>query len=407
MTPTSSLSIRGRALDSKGGVMQRFKAVLADPYDAEKNPGGLVNIGTSENLQLGAYEFSYGPGPTGSPRLLKAMAAHINRYFHPNLPVEPEQLRFTNGITSLSEMLAFAICDAGDYLLLSRPSYQAFSSDWGTRADVKCEYVSFGDTDQFSTDGVPAYREAILSARQAGNCIRALILCNPHNPLGKCYTKDALIGTMRLCNEYQIHLVMDEVYALSVYDVPDKHAVPFTSALSLPTDKYIDPNYFHHIYSFSKDFAAGGIRLGCCYTRNEELNQALDSIVFFGASGNINELAGCLILEDQDYLSHFLDLSKKRLSENNVLTRELLDKHGIDYYKGANAGFFLWINLRPWLPEIDEAEDAWKAEDSLTQKLLENQVYITNGKALNAEEPGWYRLIFAQDAEIVKLGIER
>lgn len=50
MTSKTSLSTRGQAFEGKGGVMKRFKTILADPYDAEKNPGGMVNIGTSENV---------------------------------------------------------------------------------------------------------------------------------------------------------------------------------------------------------------------------------------------------------------------------------------------------------------------------------------------------------------------
>ena len=202
---------------------------------------------------------------------------------------------------------------------------------------VGCEFVSFGDIDQFSAACVSAYSDAIQAANKEGKRIRAIMLCNPHNPLGKCYTKDAIVGMMKLCHDRKIHLLVDEIYALSVYDVPDKHAVSFTSALSLPTDDYIDPLYLHHLYGFSKDFAAGGIRMGVCTTRNEDLRKALAAESFFGWSGNINERVACLILEDHDYLSHFLDLSRKRLSSNNVLVRKLLDKNEINYYKGANG----------------------------------------------------------------------
>ena len=62
------------------------------------------------------------------------MARHINRLFNPSLAVDPEQILFANGVTSLCEMLGFAICDEGDSVLLSRPIYQAFKSDFGTKA---------------------------------------------------------------------------------------------------------------------------------------------------------------------------------------------------------------------------------------------------------------------------------
>ena len=274
--------------------------------------------------------------------------------------------------------------------------------------------MSFGDTDQFEVEGVAKYEEAITAATAKGIRIKALILCNPHNPLGKCYTKAALIAFMKLCNEHKIHLLVDEIYAMSVYDVPDPAAVKFTSILSLNTDDYIDKAYFHHLYGMSKDTAAGGIRLGCLYTRNKELMKGVSTIAQFHWSGNANEKVATLMLEDEKWMDEFLALSRERLSKGNVMTRKLLDEQGIKYYPGANAGFFLWIDLRPYLHQLDTddvkadgSKDLWKAEDELTMKLFANKVFLTNGKEMSAEEPGWYRLIFSQDERIVREGIKR
>ena len=63
------------------------------------------------------------------------------------------------------------------------------------------------------------YEEAILKAAKDGVKIRALLLCNPHNPLGKCYTVDALKAHFVLCKKYNIHLISDEIYGLSVFEI--------------------------------------------------------------------------------------------------------------------------------------------------------------------------------------------
>lgn len=74
------------------------------------------------------------------------------------------------------------------------------------------------------------------------------MLCNPHNPLGKCYPRDTIIALMKFCDKYKIHLLSDEIYAGSVYDVPDKHAVKFTSVLSFDYTPYIHPDFVHVLY---------------------------------------------------------------------------------------------------------------------------------------------------------------
>lgn len=81
-------------------------------------------------------EFSYNEGPLGTTRLRDAMASHMNRYFHPQVPIDPDCLTFSNGVGTACEMLAFTICNAGDGILFSRPIYQGFKHDFGTRAKL-------------------------------------------------------------------------------------------------------------------------------------------------------------------------------------------------------------------------------------------------------------------------------
>lgn len=257
--------------------------------------------------------------------------------------------------------------------------------------------------DQFKVDAVANYETALQEVEKKGTRIRALMLCHPHNPLGRCYPRETLTAFMKLCQKHKIHLLVDEIYALSVFEIPDPKAVKFESVLSLDTDKYINPNYLHLLYGMSKDTAAGGLRLGCIYTQNKDLMQAMMSISNFHWSGSANEKVGALMLEDEKWMDGFLQLSRERLATNNKIVRKMLDDEGIEYYLGANAGFFLWIDLRKYLP----GGDAWAAENELTKRLFQNKVFLTDGQGLSAEEAGWYRLIFSQDLKVVKEGIRR
>ena len=58
---------------------------------------------------------------------------------------------------------------------------------------------------------------------------------------------------MHLCQKYQIHLLSDEIYALTTFvskDIPDP--VPFTSLLSINKTGIIDPSLCHVIHGMSK-----------------------------------------------------------------------------------------------------------------------------------------------------------
>ena len=214
---------------------------------------------------------------------------------------------------------------------------------------------------------------------------------------------------MQLCSKYEIHLICDEIYALSVYDIPDAKAVGFESTLSLETQRYIDPSYLHVLYGMSNDYAASGLRMGCVYTRNSTLLRSLRLTGGLQWSGNASEKMAILMLEDEQWLSNFLQLSRERLAAANKLVRKILDDEGILYRKGANAGFFMWIDLRPYLPTSLDAplKARWTAEQELLKQLMENKVFINNGQDLSAEEPGWFRVVFAQDERLIKEGLHR
>ena len=58
---------------------------------------------------------------------------------------------------------------------------------------------------------------------------------------------------MRLCQKYQIHLISDEVYAMSVWHNPEyPDAVGFTSVLELDVEGLIDPRLVHVLWGLSK-----------------------------------------------------------------------------------------------------------------------------------------------------------
>ena len=419
-----TLSTRGLAT-AKTSMRKILSPILSDNYDPETNPAGYVNMGTAENyimtpdvsafanekMRTTAKTFTYGNGPWGSPRLREAMASHMNRHFNPHQPVIPDDILFANGITSLCELLGFTIAEQGDGILFPSPVYNAFQTDFSAKAGVKCVFTPFHGTDQFNPACVQKYEDALIKAESEGVKVRALLLCNPHNPLGKCYSKTTLIALMQFCQKYKIHLLADEVYALSVYDIDDQSALPFTSVLSFDHSDYISRDFLHLLYGFSKDLAAGGLRLGCLWTQNEAVMDAVGAISQFSWSGSMNETIATLMLEDREWLHAFTTKSRILLTERNLMVRRMLEDKGIGYYKGANAGFFLWADFRPWLPrengEGEVLQDEWDREAELVRRMSEKKLYFTDGRSSSAEEAGWFRIIFSQEKAVINEGMRR
>jgi aspartate/methionine/tyrosine aminotransferase len=113
-------------------------------------------------------------------------------------------------------------------------------------------YAAFDDVDQFSVDCVRKYEDALLQAGKDGVKVKALLICNPHNPLGKCYPSDTLRALMEFCHKYKIHLISDEVFGLSVFDVKGEKRRPFTSILSIDPKGLLSTDWIHVFYGMSK-----------------------------------------------------------------------------------------------------------------------------------------------------------
>lgn len=359
----------------------RLQPLLSNIYHPKDNSKGIVDMGTAENvrqhslyssltspnqypqhvmtkdvssfantkIRTSPHDFTYGEGPWGSKRLRTAMAIHMNKYFHPFAAIHPDDLVFANGITSLCELFGYAIGSPNDGILISRPSYQAFPADFGAKAGLKCVFVSFGNVDQFSPAAIENYESTLLEARDQGISIKALLLCNPHNPLGRCYPLETIKAVMQLCKKYSLHLFADEVYALSGFS---SFSVPFSSVLSFDSSSYISPDHLHVVYGMSKDFAAGGFRLGCLYSRNTALMEAVSAVSQFSWSGPLTQLFAAEMLEDEEWKSRFLERSRGVLKERYEKCTGLLNEYGIGYAGGTNAGFFLWVGRASFfLPE--------------------------------------------------------
>ncbi|KAI6813965.1 PLP-dependent transferase [Hortaea werneckii] len=431
----STLAPRGAELADGPSLRELFGGILGDKYDKDTNPNGMINIGTAENyimipevsqftqthpVALNNNQLSYGEGPWGTPCLRRAMAHHMNKRFHPAIPVQPDDLLFANGVSTICELLGFSLASPGDAILMSSPIYQAFAVDFGTKAKVSTVHVSFPPgTDQFSPAAVAEYERVLLASQQAGNGgpkIRAILLCHPHNPLGRPYPRDTLIEFMKLCEKYQIHLLSDEIYAMSVYSA-DPPA--FESVLAFDSTPYISPHLLHVLYGLSKDFAAGGLRIGCLYTRNRALWRAISAMSQFSWIPVASEVLACNLLEDDEWLENFFARARAKLAGGRRLVAGLLGEKGVRFYEGANAGFFLWVDLRSWLPPPASAaskseegvgkgvEEGKKREKVLVDRMFEKKVFLTPGMDMFAEEPGFFRLVFSQEEDVVREGLRR
>lgn len=429
------LSARG----AEAGGSQVIFDIINNLYDAETNLDGYVSLGIAENslmhremtqyikksFDLPEVALTYGDGASGSKRLRAAVSHFINRHFDPVCPVKPEHLNISNGVTTSIEGCAFALGNHGDGFLLGQPYYGSFPHDLGDRAGIKVVSVKFGDVDPFGVEAVPKYEDALLRSEKSGTKVKALILCNPHNPLGRCYSREALISLMHLCQKHGIHLISDEIYALSIWHNPEyPNATAFTSVLAIDTKGVIAPELVHVQWGLSKDFGANGLRIGCVISQhNPGMISALRAHGLYTFPSSPSDHIACNILENDEWTDWYIGENQTRLSQNYALTVKFLKDHDVPYYPASNAAFFVWVDLGAAVRHRKFSKNEMALKDlslddgdsnentditaDIMSKLLAQKVFLASGKAFGSERPGWFRIVFSQPKEYLENGLER
>ena len=339
------------------------------------------------------------------------MAQFLNDNFQPKTNVTSSHITVTNGCSSALEHLSWALANPGDGFLLGRPFYGTFVPDLSFRTGAKVIPVSFGDVDPLGSDAVDIYEEALIAARRNGQKIAGIVLCNPHNPLGRCYSPDVLLRLMHLCQKYDCHLISDEIYALSVWDnTVDKRpaAVPFQSCLALDTNGVIDRSRVHVVWGMSKDFGANGLRLGAIISQdNPTLHAALVPVALYSSVSSISDHASANILEDKAWVQTYTTENRRKLSERYEFTTAWARDNDITYAPGVNAAFFLWVDLGTAYRSRNPEAQIESIDTEVMNALLGQKIFLASGKQFGSEWPGWFRIVFAHDIDYLEKGLQR
>ena len=125
--------------------------------------------------------------------------------------VEPEWIFTTHGIVNAVNLLVQAFCEPGDQVVVQPPVYYPF---FGAITANGCEVIK---NQLVQVDG--RYRMDLVELdRQTGPATRMLILCSPHNPGGRVWTRAELKELAEFCLERDILIVSDEIHHDLVYE---------------------------------------------------------------------------------------------------------------------------------------------------------------------------------------------
>lgn len=139
-----------------------------------------------------------------------------------NIDLQKEWISFSNGLVTALYWLVNAFTNKGESVIILTPVYYPFHNAVkdNERTLITCDLKN--DNGIFSID----FEE--LENKIIKNKVKLLIFCNPHNPVGRVWTKDEIEKVFEICKRHNLYIVSDEIHQDINIGVR-----PFVSALSV------------------------------------------------------------------------------------------------------------------------------------------------------------------------------
>ncbi|KAF7729672.1 hypothetical protein EC973_004045 [Apophysomyces ossiformis] len=335
----------------------------------------------------------------GSVRLRKAFGEFYSKHMNTAEKVTEDHVIVAAGTGAALFHLTMVVADPGDVVLVPAPYYGNFDVHLRTSTGVDFVMTQPFSASDFKID-FEKMEAAVKEAESNGKHVAAVLLANPNNPLGRCHPEEDLKKLLQFANSHSLHVIVDEIYALSTFGHFKNSAPPlpnpFVSILSIQNLKeLIDPKLVHVVYGMSKDFGINGFRVSFAIDQyNSQLRNALVRESFVSHFSSISDRLIANILSDTTFLD--------KLIEGYQRAVDILESYDIPYY-AAEAGHFIWIDARKFLigAMLPPREPTTEDEVILWCYLLEGGVYVVPGHAFHAEKAGFFRATFALDWDTI------
>lgn len=329
-------------------------------------------------------------GIFGYTRVPEAYYEAVCNWFgkHHGWHINREDIIYTSGVVPAVSAVIKALTLPGDQVIVQGPVYNCFFSSIRNNG---CEMVS---------NSLIYNKEELhyeidfddLERKLAHERARLMLICNPHNPGGRVWTRDELTRVAELCHKYSVRVVSDEIHCeLTLYD---NEYVPFGSLpdeLSRGSITCCSP---------SKAFNTAGLQIANIVCRDTEVRNRIDRAI------NINEVCdvnpfGVIALQaaysDEGY--EWLTQLRAYISSNYDLLRERfareLPKCKVMRMEGT---YLAWIDCSELHISSDEIEE---------MLMHENKVWVNAGSMYGTEGAAFIRINMACTSELLNEGITR
>jgi len=302
-----------------------------------------------------------------------------------NWNVSMSDVCFTPGIVGAMSLGVFLFSKPGDSIIIQEPVYQPFRNMIVRNGRNPLVNELKLDLENYVMDFEDLERKA------ADKKTSLMLLCSPHNPGGKVWSRTELEEVSRICLKHNVFVISDEIHADLV--LGEKAHIPFSSLSPEAGENAMT------LMAPSKTFNIAGEKLSVAVFGSREKKKIYQDAqqAFSTAEGSALALAiGEAVYKEG---AEWLIALKIYLRENVSFIENYLREHlpAVRLMK-PDAGFIGWLDFRELGLDHKEIE---------SRLLGIGKIALVEGKWFGQGGEGFFRLNYGCPRSLLKEGLER
>ena len=299
--------------------------------------------------------------------------------------IDKQWMIYTSGVVPAISAVIKALVPKGSKVLVQTPVYNCFfSSIRNNECEIETNplvysnntyYIDFDD----------------LERKAADPCVKMLLLCNPHNPAGRVWTREELTRVGEICIRNGVIVVSDEIHCELVYQ--GHEYTPFAS---------LSEEFLQHsvtCLSPSKAFNMAGLQIANIVAWDETMRQKIDKAINVNEVCDVNPFGVIATIAAYDKGEEWLVQLLEYLHENYLYMCDFCKKYLPEFSIVELEGTYLvWMDCRALSCSSKELE----------RELLEKaKLWLNAGTMYGDEGEGFMRWNIACPRMLLQEGLQR
>lgn len=326
-------------------------------------------------------------GIFGYVRVPDAYYAAVTNWFarRHDWQIEKEWIIYTTGVVPALSAVIKALTIPGDKVMVQTPVYNCFFSSIRNNG---CGMIA---NPLIYRNGTYQIDFADLEQKAADPSVKVLLLCNPHNPAGRVWTKQELTRIGDICIRNNVWVIADEIHCELVF--PGHTYIPFAS---------ISQEFLMHSVtctSPSKAFNLAGLQIANIISADTDIRIKIDKAINVNEVCDVNPFGVEALMAAYNDSEEWLEELKQYLFANYNYLRayfaECLPKFPVSMLEGT---YLVWV----------DCSVLNQSSDKIVKTLLEKEkLWVNEGGLYGEAGEGFIRINIACPRQQLIEGLNR